>query len=243
MRGRTRYRWIVAVGAVALVIASAAGGYVVAIQQLGVSEPEISQTSAEFCGERFEDLCRLEHANYRKAWKIGQRLADRQCLIATAESITTGNFAGTFGKVRWAGLVLAGGVAAYNTSVKNALLGVSETTDKNLVSEAGARDMVNGLRALFEPVDAWQERRGQERRICLHIALTGAATQWGEIAPKVHIGLALSDGPVDVRTFGLKRGLRPQNYARRYNIQLAIWHGLNLIEQRLETLPQRLDIG
>ena len=109
MRGRIGYRWIVAVAGVMLVIASAAAGYLVAIQQLGGSAPELPAASAAFCGDRPDELCRLEYANYRKAWRIGEQLAARKCLIATAESITTGSFAGTFGKVPWAGRVLAGG--------------------------------------------------------------------------------------------------------------------------------------
>lgn len=231
-----RFRYFLPIAAFNTVLVAAAimAGYFLATFQLGQSDPETVVPSTEFCGEQPDALCGLKYDNYRRAWQIGKRLAERKCLVAVAESFTSGNLAGTFGKVRWAGLVLAGGITSYNTSVKNALLGVPETTDKGVISEATARDMVNGLRELLRPANDWQKRRGKERRVCLYIAITGAAIRWGEIEPRAHIGLAAYDESADVYTFALREGLTPRNYARRYNIQLAIRHGLTLIARRLE---------
>lgn len=225
--------WVRLIAGLSMIIATSLLGYAVAQYQSRSTIPEIATASPEFCGDNPSELCNLRYDNYREAWKIGEALAQRNCMIATAESITVGQFAATFGQVKWAGLVLAGGLVSYNTSLKNALLGVAAIEDKRVINEHTAREMANGLRTMLRDVNGWQQRRDAKSRICYYLTFTGAATRWGEIEPRVHIGLADLNTPPRATTFMLRDGLKPTNYARRYNIQLAIRHGLRMLSDHM----------
>ena len=201
--------------------------------------PERSLTQGELCDGRPGALCTLEHRAYSLAQDVGERLAERHCLLVTAESITVGSLAATFGTTRWAGLVLAGGIVAYDTAVKAALLDVPAAPDaawsdlnEAMVSEAAALDMVNGLHALFEPLNVWREEAGRQRRACAYVALTGAATTWRG-KPRLYIALRLGDEPAEVVETALRDDLEGRPEERVTNIQLAVVHALELLQARL----------
>lgn len=65
------------------------------------------------------------------------RLRERGLRLATAESLTGGLLAGAVTSVPGASVVFAGGVVAYATELKHALLGV----DANLLRRVGAVDL------------------------------------------------------------------------------------------------------
>ena len=79
------------------------------------------------------------------------RLTRRGMTLATAESLTAGMVASSLADVPGASAVLQGGVVAYQTSVKQRVLGV----DPDLLAEAGAVDprvataMAEGVRKLL----------------------------------------------------------------------------------------------
>lgn len=67
--------------------------------------------------------------------------------VATAESCTTGRIAAALGQVAGASAWLRGGIVAYATELKTALLGVSPAliAQHHVVSEAVARAMATGV--------------------------------------------------------------------------------------------------
>jgi nicotinamide mononucleotide (NMN) deamidase PncC len=174
------------------------------------------------CGNRPALLCRLEFDNYRLAAAVGKQLAARGWFLATAESITAGNLVGTLGKTQWAGKSIAGAIVAYNTSVKNALLGVEDTSDVAVISKRTAHDMVVGLRDSLREFNPLQKRRGRPYQLNVYVALTGASTTWQDLKPRMYVGIALGDTAPEVRTFNLNQQLAGDATERAHNIQLAI---------------------
>lgn len=184
-------------------------------------------------------LCPLQRRNLELAQEIGGLLAERGCLLATAESVTAGELAAAFGRTKWAGLVLAGGVVAYDAAVKAALLGVrvdpalppSEAGER-MIAASVAREMADGLAGHAERVNAWRDEAGRRRRICVAVALTGAATTWRG-PPRLFVGVRMDDGPAEVARFALRDDLAGRPEERLVNIQLAVSHALELLRARL----------
>ena len=89
--------------------------------------------------------------------------------IAVAESLTAGNLQALIAAVSGASRYFLGGVTAYNIEQKVQLLGVDRATAEpvNCVSEAVARQMAAGIRALT----------GAD----VGVATTGYAEAWGSI--------------------------------------------------------------
>lgn len=188
---------------------------------------------AEYCGTAPALPCALEHQNYVKAGRIRDELYRRGWLIASAESLTAGNFAGIFGKADRASGALGGGIVTYNTSVKNALLEVTEQTDDGVMSAETAAQMVEGLARQFHAANTYQGIRKQKRRFQVFIALTGATTHWNDIRPHVHIAVKIGDAAPLVRFYALDPTLKGQRIERAVNIQKAIAKGLELVARAL----------
>ena len=70
-----------------------------------------------------------------------------ELVVATAESLTSGNLAACIGKASAASEWYAGGVVAYSKTVKHALLGVPEGS---VVSEDAARAMAEATASLMK---------------------------------------------------------------------------------------------
>lgn len=204
---------------------------------------EAPLTQAEYCAGRATSLCELEYRNYLRAHEVGALLAERDCLLVTAESITVGGLVATIGRTRWAGLAVAGGIVAYDTAVKATLLDVSVDPGLSsgdaaaaVISAPDAIEMVNGLHELFRPLNRWREGAGYQRRACAYIALTGAATTWRG-PPRLFIALRLGDASAEVAEHPLDGGLAGDPAERTTNIQIAIGHALEALRVRLATIP------
>lgn len=129
------------------------------------------------------------------------RLTERGLTLAIAESLTGGLLTAEFIRPAGASLVVNGGVVAYNTAVKRAVLGV----DKALLEQYGpvhpevARQMADRVRRVLA-VDG--------RPADLGLATTGVAgpdPQAGADAGLVYVGVAVDD-TLDVLTLHLDGG-------------------------------------
>jgi nicotinamide-nucleotide amidase len=120
------------------------------------------------------------------------RLARNSATVATAESLTGGRLASRLTAVPGASRVYVGGVVAYATQVKTALLGVpAEVVERHgVVSAQCAGAMASGARDRFAATYA--------------VATTGVAgpeRQEGQSAGTVFVGIA---GPAGLTTVALE---------------------------------------
>lgn len=120
------------------------------------------------------------------AEQVGARLIAQGLTIASAESCTGGLIGHLLTNISGSSAYVLGGVIAYSNQVKQQLLNVSETTliQYGAVSEATAREMAEGLRALLG--------------VDLALSVTGIAGPGGGTAEKpvglTYIGLATQKG-------------------------------------------------
>jgi nicotinamide-nucleotide amidase len=151
---------------------------------------------------------------------IGRLLRATGRSIATAESLTGGGIARRLTSVPGASAYFRGSAVTYLPDVKERVLGVSAATISRdgVVSEACAREMAVGVRALFEADVA--------------IAVTGVAgpAPHGGTAPG-DVWLAIDDGEVTHARFMRMAGVRDQIV--RWTEQAA----MDLVRRYLEGRP------
>jgi nicotinamide mononucleotide (NMN) deamidase PncC len=203
-------------------------------QPLKVTKGEAIVPLAEFCGGSPSELCSLEYNNYQKARVVRDILYKKKLLLLTAESMSVGNFAGIFGKASWTSGALAGGIVTYATSVKNSELEVTQTNDVGVMSEETALQMAKGLEKKSIAINKWQKKNGKDRLANVYIALTGASTTWKDKKPHVYIAVKQLGRKALVKRIELNHKLKGFAVERDHNIQLAIHHGLLLLESYLK---------
>jgi len=116
-------------------------------------------------------------------------LSERGLTIAVAESLTGGQLVASLVDVPGASAVVVGGVVAYNTAIKNSVLGVSAEllASRGAVDPEVARQMASGVRAALSV---------NGKRADVGIATTGVAgpdPQDGKPVGTVYLGLAIGD--------------------------------------------------
>lgn len=142
------------------------------------------------------------------------RLVEAGLRVAVAESLTGGLLADAFVSVSGASSVFSGAVVAYDTSLKQSLLGV----DAGLLERSGpvdaevARQMARGVRAACAVP---RGESGELLRADIGLATTGVAgpdpdPQTGQTAGTVWIGVssALGDRAVQLRLDGDRARVR-----------------------------------
>ena len=116
-------------------------------------------------------------------------LSERGLTIAVAESLTGGQLVASLVDVPGASATVVGGVVAYNTAIKNSVLGVSAEllSSHGAVDPEVARQMASGVRAALAV-------NGRDADV--GIATTGVAgpdPQDGKPVGTVYLGLAIGD--------------------------------------------------
>jgi len=116
-------------------------------------------------------------------------LSERGLTIAVAESLTGGQLVASLVDVPGASATVVGGVVAYNTAIKNSVLGVSAEllASRGAVDPEVARQMASGVRAALA-IDG--------RPADVGLATTGVAgpdPQDGKPVGTVYLGLAIGD--------------------------------------------------
>ena len=113
-------------------------------------------------------------------------LHERRETLAVAESLTGGALAAAVVDVPGASTVLRGGVVAYATDLKHALLGVDEVllAAEGAVHPEVARQMADGVRERLGRPGGWRRQvwRGRTRRTAMtpgtvYVAITGPGTE------------------------------------------------------------------
>jgi PncC family amidohydrolase len=118
--------------------------------------------------------------------QVGERLRAKALTIATAESSTGGMIMARLTEISGSSAYVIGGVVAYADVIKQRVLGVPEQMliDYGAVSEPVARQMAEGVRALFGTDTA--------------LSVTGIAGPTGATATKPvglhYVGLSTVDG-------------------------------------------------
>nr|WP_255490927.1 CinA family protein [Spartinivicinus marinus] len=195
---------------------------------------ELIVSKNELCGNSPTEVCSLEYDNYLLAREVRDLLYKRKWLIATAESITGGNLAGTLSKVHWAGGALGGGIISYSTSVKNALLGVQNETNCGVINNQTALEMVYGLELQMSQANLFLEKNEKSEHFNAYVSLSGLSTHACNASPKVHIAIKLARHPAKVREFSLSDQYKNNSIERIYNIHKTI--GITLRWLKLELL-------
>ena len=124
--------------------------------------------------------------------RVVARLRERGLTIGTAESLTGGRVVAALIDVPGASAVVRGGLVAYATDLKQAVLGV----DADLLRAHGA----------VHPEVARQMAAGARRVLSADVAVSttgiaGPASPDGQPVGTVHIGVATADG---IRTLSLR---------------------------------------
>lgn len=197
------------------------------------SSEEKIVSKSELCGTNPTELCSLEYDNYQLAREVRNLLYKQNWLIATAESITGGNLAGTLSKVHWAGGALGGGIVSYNTSVKNALLGVLDETGCGVINNQTALEMVYGLELQMSQANFFLEKNNKLERFSTYISLSGLSTHACNAKPRVHIAIKFAGQPAKVRVFALSEQYKNKDIERIYNIQKTIAIALKWLKEEL----------
>jgi len=116
-------------------------------------------------------------------------LSERGLTIAVAESLTGGQLVASLVDVPGASATVVGGVVAYNTAIKNSVLGVSAEllASRGAVDPEVARQMASGVRAALaidgRPADVGLSTTG----------VAGPDPQDGKPVGTVYLGLAIGD--------------------------------------------------
>ncbi|MGO4784578.1 CinA family protein [Cryobacterium sp. W22_MBD10_FK3] len=138
-------------------------------------------------------------------------LTSRHLTIAVAESLTGGLLVADLVRIPGASAVVAGGVVAYQTPLKHALLGVDETllAEHGAVHPEVARQMATGVRTALAVAG---------RPADIGISTTGVAgpeEQDGQRVGTVFLGLAFGDKvrAIPVHLTGDRAQIRAQTVA------------------------------
>lgn len=151
------------------------------------------------------------------ARSIGSRATDLQVRIAVAESLTGGLVSSLLAEAPAAGTWFCGGVVAYASDVKHALLGVPGNT---VVSSDAALAMAASVSRLFDAEFA--------------VALTGVGgPDWQDAQPPGTVHLAVAT-PTTTRDRLLSLHGEPEDICRR-----AAWNALSALDFALEQAQGR----